>query len=81
MATWSNASVQKCKEVFDIVTSIKRAGANITLPKRLSAEATLDLGEVVYMDEALWKSLPRNVRGRNKAKLRERLELTLNACR
>jgi hypothetical protein len=70
MGTWNNASVQKCKAVADIMSILREAGAAIETFRSPTVDQTLDQGEHVLADDALWAAIPPRMRLWSRQELR-----------
>jgi hypothetical protein len=82
MGEWRKAtSSLRCRNVDGIMATLRRAGAAITEFGDPTGQQTLDQGEEVLGDDALWVTLPGKMEGLTKEQLRDWLMDELDACR
>ena len=81
MATWKRASMLQIRAVEDIMATLRRAGANIKDLEQSRVGQTLDQGQRVLEDDALWARLPERIEGYSKGEIRASLRSELDACR
>ena len=81
MAKWNHVSLERLREVDDIMSILREAGAGIEELRGATGRQTLDQGEQVLNDTALWAALPPHARIWSRQELHDWLKAALDASR